>query len=231
MGYITRQLFTGEIMGRISLLLTAATLALSTGPLHAQFITNGTLNSDASGWSLGGGCGDEVWDGANGNPPGSIRLNACGESNSDPTAAQTISGLTVGASYTIQVDVHLHVNASGGGTGKSFGVFLNSEPANPLLLTEFLDGNWHTVRVNFTAASTSATIIFAGELDARTPGGPGVTTDVSYFIDNISVTQNVAGGAIPTLSEHALLILSVLLAVCAGLALRKRSASRPNSRA
>ena len=68
-------------------------------------------------------------------------------------------------------------------------MFLDNEPANPLLLTEFLDGNWHTVRVNFTATSTSATIIFAGELDARTPGGPGITTDVAYFIDNISVTQ------------------------------------------
>ena len=151
-------------------------------------------------------------------------MNACGESDSDPTAAQTISGLTVGASYAIQVDVHVHVPASGSGTGKSFGVFLNSEPANPLLLTEFLDGNWHTVSINFTAASTSATIIFAGELDARTPGGPGVTTDVSYFIDNISVTQNVAAGAIPTLSDQALLMLGVVLAVCTALVLRKRRA-------
>ena len=218
-------------MRRIRLLLASVVIALCAGPLHAQFITNGTLNSDASGWSLGGGCGDEQWDGSNGNPPGSIRLNACGESDSDPAAAQTISGLTVGASYAIQVDVHVHVPASGSGTGKSFGVFLNSEPANPLLLTEFLDGNWHTVSINFTAASTSATIIFAGELDARTPGGPGVTTDVSYFIDNISVTQNVAAGAIPTLSDQALLILGIALAACAALVLRKRRAVRQEPRA
>lgn len=213
-------------MRRISLLLASAVMALCAGPLHAQFITNGTLDVDASGWTLGGGCGDEQWDAANGNPPGSIRLNACGEANSDPAASQTISGLTVGASYSIQVDVHLHVPASGSGTGRSFGVFLDSEPGNPLLLTEFLDGNWHTVRVNFTAASTSATIIFAGELDARTPGGPGATTDVSYFIDNISVTQNVAGGAIPTLSEQALLALGIVLAAAAALVLRKRRAVR-----
>lgn len=209
-------------MRRIWLLLASVAFAVGAGPLHAQFITNGTLDSDASGWSLGGGCGDEAWDGANGNPPGSIRLNACGESDSDPAAAQTITGLTVGASYTIQVDVRLFANSSGGGTGRSFGVFLNNEPANPLLLTEFLDGNWHTVSVNFTAASTSATIVFAGELDARTPGGPGITTDVAYFIDNISVTQNIAAGTIPTLSQQALLMLGVMLAVCAGLVLRKR---------
>lgn len=213
-------------MRRISLLLASAALALCAGPLHAQFITNGTLNSDASGWNLGGGCGDEAWDGANGNPPGAIRLNACGESDSDPAASQTITGLTVGASYTIQADVQLFANSSGGGTGRSFGVFLNNEPANPLLLTEFLDGNWHTVRVNFTATSTSATIILAGELDARTPGGPGITTDVAYFIDNISVTQVASGGAIPTLSDQGLLVLGVMLAACAGLVLRKRRAAR-----
>ena len=213
-------------MRRISLLLASAALALCAGPLHAQFITNGTLVFNASGWNLGGGCGDEAWDGANGNPPGAIRLNACGESDSDPAAAQTITGLTVGASYTIQADVQLFANSSGGGTGRSFGVFLNNEPANPLLLTEFLDGNWHTVRVNFTATSTSATIILAGELDARTPGGPGITTDVAYFIDNISVTQVASGGAIPTLSDQGLLVLGVMLAACAGLVLRKRRAAR-----
>lgn len=212
-------------MRRISYLLAMAAMLLSAAPLHAQFITNGSLDSDASGWTLGGGCGDEVWDGANGNPPGSIRLNACGEPDSDPAASQTITGLTVGATYTIKADVHLHVASSGAGTGKSFGVFLNSEPGNPLLLTEFLDGNWHTVHVNFTASSTSATIILAGELDARTPGGPGITTDVSYFIDNISVTQAVAPGAIPTLSQQALLMLGVLLAVGGIVALRRRRRS------
>ena len=212
-------------MRRISLLLVSAAMALCAGPLHAQFITNGTLNSDASGWNLGGGCGDEQWDGSAGNPPGAIRLNACGEPDSDPAAAQTISGLTIGATYTIKVDVQLHVSSSGGGTGKSFGIFLNNEPANPLLITEFLDGSWHTLSVKFTATSTSATIIFAGELDARTPGGPGITTDVSYFIDNISVTQVVAPGPIPTLSERALLLLGVLLAASAALMLRKRRVS------
>jgi hypothetical protein len=217
-------------MRQSSLLSIAAVLLFCAAPLHAQFISNGTLDFNASGWSLGGGCGDEQWDGSAGNPPGAIRLNACGESDSDPAAAQTISGLTVGATYTIKVDVQLHVASSGGGTGKSFGIFLNNEPANPLLLTEFLDGSWHTVSVKFTATSTSATIIFAGELDARTPGGPGVTTDVSYFIDNISVTQNVAAGAIPTLSEQALLALGIMLAACAAMLLRKRRTSHRASR-
>lgn len=211
-------------MVRSSLLAAMIALLLCAAPVHAQLVTNGTLDTDAAGWTLGGGCGDEAWDGGNGNPPGSIRLNACGESGSDPTASQTINGLVVGATYIIKVDVHLHVDASGGGTGKSFGIFLNNEPGNPLLLTEFLDGAWHTVATSFVAASSSATIIFAGELDARTPGGPGVTTDVSYFIDNISVTLKPAVGAssIPALSQWALMLLGIVLAACAAPAIRKR---------
>jgi hypothetical protein len=217
-------------MHRFSRWLTAVGLLLCAASLHAQLVTNGTLNANANGWSLGGGCGDEFWDGANGDPPGSIRLNACGESDSDPAAAQTINGLVVGEIYKVKVDVHLHVNSSGGGTGRSFGIFLNAEPGNPLLLTEFLDGNWHTVSAKFTASSTSATIIFAGELDARTPGGPGTTTDVSYFIDNISVVPSAsAATAVPTMSEYALLGLGALLATCAALVLRKRYVRRPES--
>jgi len=56
-------------MGRILFAATFAALLLSAAPLRAQLVTNGTLNTDASGWTLGGGCGDEVWDGTAGNPP------------------------------------------------------------------------------------------------------------------------------------------------------------------
>src|SRR5258708_34776494 len=142
-------------MGRFSLALTAAALVLCTAPLHAQLVTNGTLTSNANGWTLSGGCVPAAWDGCNGNPPGSILLNSCGEGNSDPAAAQTISGLTPGATYTITVDVQLHVNASRSGTGRSFGIFLDSETGNPLLLTEVLDSNWPTIHAKVRAPNTS----------------------------------------------------------------------------
>src|ERR1700739_4818670 len=123
--------------------LVAAVALLCAAPVQAsQFISNGTLNSNANGWILGGGCVSAFWDGGTGNPPGSILLNSCGEPNSDPFASQTINGLVAGATYTISVDVLLQVNI-GGGTGKSFGIFLNNEPGNPILLTEFLDNSWH----------------------------------------------------------------------------------------
>jgi len=53
---------------------------------------------------------------------------------------------------------------------------------------------------------------------------------VSYFIDNVSLTQAVAPGSISTLSEQALLALGVLLATGAALVLRKRRAPRRDPR-
>jgi uncharacterized repeat protein (TIGR01451 family) len=163
------------------------------GPaLSANLVTNGNFDTSANGWTLGGGCGDEQWRGDVGNPPGSVQLNACGESSSDPTAAQTIVGLTPGQTYTVSVDVHLHVNSSGA-NGKSFGVFIDNEPGNPIYLGEFLDDSWHTITAAFTATSASHTLILAAELDARTPSVSG-SSDVSYYIDNVSMLASPAAG-------------------------------------
>ena len=220
--------FTEKSMHRAAIRAAVALLLLIAPPLHAQLVSNGALTANATGWTLVSSCSDAVWDGTVGNPAGSIRLNSCGQGDSDPTAAQTISGLVVGATYTISVDVLLHSN-SGGGTGKSFGIFLDSEPGNPILVTEFLDGIWHTVTVNFVATSSSTTLIFAAELDPRTPGGPASNTDVSYYIDNISLVETAppkAPAAVPTSSELGLITLGMLLAAAAAPTLRRRRSAR-----
>ncbi|MEO6929943.1 MAG: hypothetical protein ABI190_12335, partial [Casimicrobiaceae bacterium] len=139
------------------------------------------------------------------------------------TAAQTITDLVIGATYTVSVDVQLWSDSSGDGTGKSFGIFLDAEPGNPLVLNEFLDDNWHTVTTTFTATSRTATLIFAAELDARTPGGPGQNTDVAYAIDNISVSGPVAPPVpVPTMSDFMLVVLGLLLAAGGSLVIKGR---------
>jgi hypothetical protein len=166
-------------------------LTLFTVPVQAaNILTNGTFNTDSAGWTLGGGCASGVWD-SSGNPGGSILLNACGESTSDPFAMQTVGGLTIGGTYQVSVDIHFHVALSP--NGHSFGIFLDNEPGNPLLTTEPGDSNWHTVSVNFNATSSTHTIAFAAELDPRTPG-VGSVSDTSYFIDNASLTLVSAPG-------------------------------------
>lgn len=211
----------GPIARSVATLVIASALLLGAGTAGAQFIRNGTLNANANGWSLSSTCGDAVWDGSVGNPPGAIRLNSCGQGDSDPTAAQTISNLVIGATYTVSVDVQLFTDSSGDGTGKSFGIFLNDEPGNPLILGEFLDSNWHTVTTTFTATSTTATLFIAAELDARTPGGPGQNTDVAYNIDNISVSGPVGlAASIPTLSGPMLAALAMLILAVCGIIIR-----------
>jgi len=115
-----------------------------------------------------------------------VRLESNGLASRDPTASQTVAGLTVGADYTLSWDLALRVNFSGSANGPSFGVFLDSQTlANALLLDTYLSAAFAARSVTFTATASSHTFIFAGELDGRTNGAG--TTDVSYRIDNVSL--------------------------------------------
>jgi hypothetical protein len=203
-------------MTKLTYLTFGAILAALAIPARANLIANGDFATNIAGWTTGGGgcVGNPTWD-AGGNPTGSVLLNGCGESSVDPFASQILAGLTIGATYTVNWDMQLHSNVAGGGTGKSFGVFLDTEAGTPLALAEFLDTAWHNQQISFVATSTSHTIFFAGELDARTPGGPGLTTDVSYRLDNVAVNAAVAG-----VPEPSALVLSAL--GLAGLFIRRR---------
>lgn len=195
--------------------LAGVALASLSVAAQANLIVNGSFGTDATGWTLGGtGCTAGLFDGS-GNPGGSILLNACGEADSNPSVAQTVSGLTIGATYTLQWDEKLHVDTLGG-NGKSFGVFLDNEPNNPIALNEFLDTAWHTVTQTFVATSTTHTIIFAAEVDTRTPGAT-INSDVSYYLDNVSLTGNVP--------EPSVLLLGMAGAVpMLGFRLRRKQA-------
>lgn len=174
-----------------------ATLALLTlaPPLRASLITNGTF-ATPSDWVLSGSpiCVASI-SAAFGNPLGSLLLNACGEAASNPAGAQTVNGLIPGATYNISADVRLHVNAGGSGSGKSFGIFVDSQLVSPIFSTEFLNQIWNPITTSFVATGVSHTVIFAAELDRRTPG-VAVDTDVSYYVDNISM-NTTALAAIP----------------------------------
>ncbi len=173
-----------------------AGLVLLASPIRAELITNGTFSGSASGWTLAALLCPlaTAYDPLAGNPAGSARLNTCGESNGDSVASQLVTGLSAGLTYTLTWDVLLHFAGTFAGNGESFGVFLDNQPGSPIFLGEWLDDNWHAAQVSFVATNSSHTIYLASELDLRTPG-VAFNTDVSYYIDNVSLTQT--GSPIP----------------------------------
>lgn len=211
-------------------------ILVAAGTARADFIVNGgfepyaapqlapaggSLSTPDGAWTFTENAG--VDSGTPGNPGKAVRLESNGLATRDPTIAQTVSGLTVGATYTLTWDLALRFNISGSGTGRSFGVFLDSQSfPNALFFGERLLSTYATQSTSFVATSASHTLIFAGELDNRTNGGVG-NTDVSYRIDNISL--NAAVTAVPEPTSLALLGLASIGGI--GLRLRRRAKDTP----
>jgi hypothetical protein len=217
------------VLKQVILLAVAGFLAFIPNCSANPIFVNGGFNGNALGWTivqagcvgnislLPGGIGDSGFSNGYGylstvgNPAGSFGLNECGSPN-DPTIGQTITGLTIGDTYEVGIDIESYQPNSGFGGGHSFGIFIDAEPGHPILTTEFAPGAWHHVIADFTAQHTSAVVMFAAELNG---------TDVPYAIDNASITDlsSQQSGAVP---EPATLLLSASLL---GVVLRKRRRS------
>lgn len=166
--------------------LTLIAAVCGAGAVQATpMITNGGFDGNANGWTLGGGCAAAAYQ-TGGNGTGFILLNSCGEADSDPSASQTVSGLTVGHTYTVSWDERLFDIFSGSGAGKTFGVFLGADGGNALFTNEYLSTDWKNFSTSFVATSATQMLTFAGELDQRTTGVT-VRSDVSYGLDNVQL--------------------------------------------
>ena len=183
----------GSIRHGAAAIALLAALASAPGAANASLITDGDFDSLPTGlappggtitvndWVFGHYGGVEIFGGNR-----MVRLESEGLPTIDPTASQTVSGLTIGASYELAWDMALRFNVSGAGNGPSFGVFLDNQTfSSALYLDTYLSTTFVTQAVTFVATSTTHTFIFAGELDGRSNGGG--TTDVSYRLDNVSL--------------------------------------------
>lgn len=143
-----------------------------------EYLTNGTFDSGAAGWTATNVDANGGYLNPGGNPGGFFVLNSNGLSYTDPTLTQTITGLTPGAKYLISGDFRNYD-----------GLSLTSAPAfaidlNGSQLTTFPIpvGNWAPFSVQFTATGVAQVLAFRAEING---------TDMNSAVDNLSVRQIV----------------------------------------
>jgi hypothetical protein len=162
--------------------LAAFGIALAGQAEATNLFSNPGFDINASGWVLSGsGCTPATYSAGIGHPAGSITLNACRDA-SDPTASQTVSGLTIGGLYEIDWEIKLsgfdHVFEPNSFGVKVDGVLIDISD-NPTFVGDPTSG-FVADSTTFIATSTSHTFGFAAEING---------TDTSYNLDNVRLAQ------------------------------------------
>ena len=200
------------------LLLLSISTFLFCGTSQAQLVTNGTFDSNASGWSWENIDGAGGWRSAGGNPDGNFILNSNG-STTDPTISQLVTGLTPSAQYTLSGDFASVYSTYGSPSALSFGIF-----ADGTLIASYArpggEDVYGSFSVDISATDSDILLAFKGEMDGD---------DSSYRIDNISLILSddppppvaVEYTPVPINSAWALIILTVSLILFGGLIIRR----------
>lgn len=163
-----------------------AALASAAPAAQASLITNGSFDTDLTGWTLsqGGGCGTagtlpySAWVANRAGHSGVVYLNACGHAGGDPNIVQTVSGLTIGTTYELEWDFIRDTLGQQGSRPDSFLVELLGASGSPFEYDYVSNVVWQTNSLLFTATSTSQSIRFASEANG---------TDASYYIDDVTL--------------------------------------------
>lgn len=161
--------------------LAAWALLIMTRLATAQdsLVDNGDFNGNAAGWTITDTPGGFGYHPAVGNPPGGVQLDNVNPSpSSDPTASQTISGLTPSALYLVSGD-YRQTKVRGSGLPidqPSFGVAVDGA----FLFTAQAPGgfDWQHFSFFYTASSPTALLSLSSQING---------TGVSYDIDNIAM--------------------------------------------
>lgn len=176
-------------------LMTIARLATAQNNL----VVNGDFNGNANGWTISDTPGGFGYSSVVGNPGGGVLLDNISPSpSSDPTASQTISGLTIGMVYLVSGDYQSgKLRGSGLPTGPSFGVAINGD----FLFTAAApqDFVWRQFSFFHTASSSTAILNLSSQING---------TGLSYAIDNIAMR------AVPEPSSLGLGLFSFGMVLC-----------------
>jgi hypothetical protein len=145
---------------------------------QGNLVVNGSFSGSANGWQIINIAGGFGYSSIGGNPGGCVSLDTVPPSAStDPTASQTINGLTPGITYAVSGQYMMGKDRGGGSsTDTSFGVAIGG-----LSMFEAVapgNQNWQSFSFPYTATSPSAVLSLSSEMHG---------TGVSYLIDNIAV--------------------------------------------
>jgi hypothetical protein len=181
----------------ISIALMMAAVAAQAGNL----ITNGGFDTGTVGWSPVGNDGNGGWRSVGGNPGGYFIINAAGQSLSDPSISQTISGLSVGSTYHITGDYRNNYGCCGAQVGQiSFGVDIDGVEIAALPNP---GTGWSPFTVSFVATSSTHTLRFRSEINGN---------DTDMAIDNIGLDEGAAAPVpVPATNTWMLLLLSLMI--------------------
>jgi hypothetical protein len=168
--------------------LIALVILFSAFQSQANLITNGNfdisvpLDGTGGGWTASGNDANGGYRTVNGNS--FFIMNASGQSGTDPSISQTLTGLTIGQQYDVSGDFTDYYGCCDNGypAALSFGIALSP---GSLLLEASHPGSvpdWFTFATSFVASAESHDIIFTSERNG---------TDYAYAIDNIFVTAAV----------------------------------------
>ncbi|GAB3586762.1 LamG-like jellyroll fold domain-containing protein [Hymenobacter daeguensis] len=145
--------------------------------LGAEEFTNGTFDTDATGWTANNRVdANGGYRSTGGNPGGMFIINGNGANNSDPTLTQTLSGLVVGATYVLRGSYENFYSSGTVGT-QAFAVDVAGTQVatfpNPGVV-------WTPFTLRFTATTANPALAFRAEING---------TDIDIAVDNLSLRR------------------------------------------
>lgn len=184
-------------------------LAVAVSPLHAALITNGTFDTDYSGWSIQNIDYNGGYRSTGGNPGGMFILND--GPGVFPTISQTVSGLVIGQSYVVTGDYrNVYGCCAPNPSPGAFAVEFDGQIATFDIPVVGSQGGWLPFSHTFTYSGGSSVLYLRAQYNGY---------DADAAIDNISMALAEGGQQVP---EPSTLVM-VALAGAAALALRRRT--------
>jgi hypothetical protein len=159
---------TGYLVGDIRRAYLADSVAESVGP-SVELVTNGTFDTDVSGWNANGAATSVSYDN------GVMRITNIGGNTSFTSATQVISSLVVGRTYLVSAFMSVGV------TGPNFGANIGADENGTGGVGLWTIYNTSGIRSGvFVATGTSMRLSIWGS--TQSPGG-------SFTVDNVSLQE------------------------------------------